>query len=383
MSSVSRRSFPSAASWKGQDALLRLFRRMCGASWDDVVVDRLGILTDENYFCLQLRMTMTSKLTGNRISTSLAGTPRAASMGSMVEYADPLPRLRAGRRRSRAAAPGPVELEGQIGMDRLKGKVAIITGAAKGLGAADARLFVAEGARVILTDVDDAAGSALAAELGAMAEYQHLDVTSEAAWEALVADIVARHGRLDVLVNECRRRRIRRSRNADRGRLPARSWPGASIDGVVFGTKHADPGHGCERRRLDRQHGLDRRDPGRTDVCRLQRRQGRNRCLYPRDGSRLFDQEPPAACAPSSVLPAGIDTPMVRSLGGGKLADLGAAAPVRDNATAMNRLGEPVDVANLVLFLASDESRFINGQSHVIDDGASIIAGGAYRAADR
>jgi 3(or 17)beta-hydroxysteroid dehydrogenase len=76
----------------------------------------------------------------------------------------------------------------------------------------------------------------------------------------------------------------------------------------------------------------------------------------------------------NSVLPAGIDTPMVRSLGG-KLADLGAAAPVHDNASATNRLGEPIDVANLVLFLASDESRFINGQSHVIDDGASIISG--------
>ena len=55
-------------------------------------------------------------------------------------------------------------------MDRLKGKVAIVTGAAKGLGAADARLFAAEGAAVILTDVDDATGAALAAELGAGAE---------------------------------------------------------------------------------------------------------------------------------------------------------------------------------------------------------------------
>ena len=76
----------------------------------------------------------------------------------------------------------------------------------------------------------------------------------------------------------------------------------------------------------------------------------------------------------NSVLPAGIDTPMVRSLGG-KLAEMGAAAPAHDNASATNRLGDPVDVANLVLFLASDESRFINGQSHVIDDGASIISG--------
>jgi 3(or 17)beta-hydroxysteroid dehydrogenase len=65
---------------------------------------------------------------------------------------------------------------------------------------------------------------------------------------------------------------------------------------------------------------------------------------------------------------------MVQSLPG-KLADMAAAAPAHDNATAVNRLGNPDDVANLVLFLASDESRFINGQSHVIDDGASVIAG--------
>jgi hypothetical protein len=85
---------------------------------------------------------------------------------------------------------------------------------------------------------------------------------------------------------------------------------------------------------------------------------------------------------PVGTMPAGIDTPMVQSLGG-KLAALGAAAPVHDNATAMNRLGEPVDVANLVLFLASDESRFINGQSHVIDDGASVIAGSTVPRTDR
>ncbi len=75
---------PFGGDWKGRDALIRLFPHVW-SYWDDVVVDRLGILSDENYFCLQLRMTMTSKFTGNRISTSLAETTRCVD-GLMVEY---------------------------------------------------------------------------------------------------------------------------------------------------------------------------------------------------------------------------------------------------------------------------------------------------------
>ena len=84
---------------------------------------------------------------------------------------------------------------------RLAGKVAIITGAAKGLGEADARMFVREGARVILTDVDRENGTRVAAELGDRAEFQYLDVRHDAEWKALVDDVVARHGKLDILVN--------------------------------------------------------------------------------------------------------------------------------------------------------------------------------------
>ena len=75
---------PFGGDWKGQDAVPRLFAHVW-SYWDDVVVDRLGILSDETYFCLQLRMTMTSKFTGNRISTSLAETTRCVD-GLMTEY---------------------------------------------------------------------------------------------------------------------------------------------------------------------------------------------------------------------------------------------------------------------------------------------------------
>ena len=84
-------------------------------------------------------------------------------------------------------------------MGRLEDKVCLITGAARGQGAAEARLFKAEGARVWITDVLEPEGIALAAEIGA--EFRKLDVRDEAAWATLVAEILERDGRVDVLVN--------------------------------------------------------------------------------------------------------------------------------------------------------------------------------------
>jgi NAD(P)-dependent dehydrogenase (short-subunit alcohol dehydrogenase family) len=84
---------------------------------------------------------------------------------------------------------------------RLQDKVAIVTGASSGMGAATARLFAAEGAKVVLTDILEDEGMALAAEIGKMARFQKLDVTREADWDALVAETVSAFGRVDVLVN--------------------------------------------------------------------------------------------------------------------------------------------------------------------------------------
>src|SRR3954471_17192021 len=94
-------------------------------------------------------------------------------------------------------------------MGRLDGKVALITGAARGQGEAEARLFVAEGASVVLGDVLDADGELVAKELGDRAAYLHHDVTSEADWDGIVAATISRFGRVDVLVNNAGVFRIR------------------------------------------------------------------------------------------------------------------------------------------------------------------------------
>ena len=83
----------------------------------------------------------------------------------------------------------------------LSGIVAVITGAARGQGAEEARLFVELGAQVILADVRDELGEQVAAELGERARYEHLDIADEASWTKLVGELVAEHGRVDVLVN--------------------------------------------------------------------------------------------------------------------------------------------------------------------------------------
>ena len=87
---------------------------------------------------------------------------------------------------------------------RLQGKVALITGAARGQGTAESRLFAEEGAKVVLADVTDQEGIAVATEIaedGGDAIYVHLDVTNEAEWEAAVLETVSKFGKLDILVN--------------------------------------------------------------------------------------------------------------------------------------------------------------------------------------
>ena len=256
-------------------------------------------------------------------------------------------------------------------MNRLANKVAIITGAAKGLGEADARLFIAEGATVILTDVDVANGEALAAELGGNAHFRHHDVRHEAEWAALVAEVVARFGRLDILVNNAGVVEIGTPESVTEADY--RLVMAVSIDGTVWGCKHAIPAM-----RASGGGSI----VNMASIASLQGEPYVAAYCAAKGAIEAYSRAVAVHCAQSqanircnSVHPAGIDTPMVRSVPDKMqrsnlrpLADQGQGA-------GSNRLGQPVDIANTVLFLASDESRFMSGQALVVDNTASVTQG--------
>ena len=122
---------------------------------------------------------------------------------------------------------------------RLAGKVAIISGAASGMGAATARLFSREGAKIVIADLLDEQGRALAASIGPAARFERLDVTDEASWAAVVAATRQHFGRLDILVNNAGI-----SGSAEQDLYSTEAWHRimtVNATGVFFGTKHAVP----------------------------------------------------------------------------------------------------------------------------------------------
>jgi len=256
-------------------------------------------------------------------------------------------------------------------LDRLKGKVAIVTGAAKGLGEADARLFAAEGARVVLTDVDEANGTRVAREIGDSALFVRHDVTEEKGWTALIEKVISDFGRLDVLVNNAgvvEAGTIETTTESDYRRVMA-----VSVDGTFFGCKHAIPamrrsggGSIINMTSIDSIQG----EPLVAAYCAAK---GAVESLTRAIAVHCAQGKMNIRC--NSVHPSGIDTPMVRQFGGkvvaaGLLPAAGTSSP-----HGISPLGAPKDIAYAVLYLASDESRFVNGQRIVVDNTMSITSG--------
>ncbi|MGB2287165.1 MAG: SDR family oxidoreductase [Porticoccaceae bacterium] len=259
-------------------------------------------------------------------------------------------------------------------MNRLDGKIALITGGSKGLGEADARLFIAEGATVILTDIDDEAGNKIAEELGPKAEYHHHDVRDEARWKALIEDIVARHGGLHVLVN-----------NAGvvvPGSIEVQTTEDfdfimdVSAKGTYYGCKYAVP-------------AMKKSGGGSIiNMCSIASVQGEDGIIgysAAKGAVQGMTLSIAAYCAKdqmnircNSLHPSSILTPMVeniRALINEKRAGDTETDFSNRKMVPMEELGKPEDIANTVVFLASDESRFINGAMIRIDNGKSIIPG--------
>jgi len=250
-------------------------------------------------------------------------------------------------------------------MDRLRDKVAIITGAARGQGAEEARLFVAEGAQVVATDILDDEGKALAAELGDAVTYLHHDVRREEDWAQVVAEAEGRFGKVDVLVNNAGV--LVTGKMTHEVTLPEYL---AVIEvnqvGVFLGMRAVVPAMLTQRAgsiiNISSYNGLAGLGGmvaytaskfavrGMTKVAALE---------YGKAGVRV-----------NSVHPGGVDTEMTRALWGGRPLTP-AEEQMAYGRTAIGRVGQAAEIGAAVVFLASDESSFCTGAEFVVDGGMS------------
>jgi len=262
--------------------------------------------------------------------------------------------------------------------DQVKGKVALVTGGASGIGRACAERLAAEGAVVVVTDIQDDAGAGVVAGIvatGSQADYARHDVTSEAAWIEVIAGIKARHGRLDILVNNAG---IATPGPLTEMTLEAwRRQTAINLDGVFLGLKHAIPlireDAGGSIVNMSSVAGL-KGAPGLAGYCatkgavRLLTKAVAMECANAKDGIRINSVHPGIIETPiwDSIIPG---PPPSQDGGPNQGRDLDAMTAMT---VPLGVKGFPADVANGVLWLASDASRYVTGAELVIDGGFSV-----------
>lgn len=252
-------------------------------------------------------------------------------------------------------------------MGRVQGKVALITGAAKGIGREAALLLAREGARVAVTDVDEAEGRKVTeaiAAAGGEALFLKQDVADESQWQAVIAAVVERFGALNILVNNAG---VALAGSVEETSLEDWRWlMSINLDAVFLGTKHAI---------------LAMKETGGGSIVNISSIEGiigdPNLAAYnaSKGGVRIFTKSAALHCAKAgykirvnSVHPGYIWTPMVE----GFLNETEDPAAGKEGLVALHpigRLGVAGDIANGILYLASDESSFMTGSELVIDGG--------------
>lgn len=259
---------------------------------------------------------------------------------------------------------------------RLKDKVALVTGAARGIGEAIAKAFVAEGAYVYVTDIDQPNGLRVVQALGASASFAVLDMRDEQAWAGVTAAVMQKHGKLDIVVNNAGVTGFENgfvAHDPEHASLDAwRAVHETNLDGVFLGCKYAIKAM---------------RSSGSGSIINISSRSGivgiPTAAAYASSKAAVRNHSKSVAlyCAQqgmtvrcNSVHPAAILTPMWEPmLGTGPQREENMAMFVQD--TPLKRFGQPEDVAAVAVMLASDESSYITGSEINIDGG--ILAGSA------
>jgi 3(or 17)beta-hydroxysteroid dehydrogenase len=250
-------------------------------------------------------------------------------------------------------------------MDRVKGKVAIVTGGAGGLGKAQSLLLAKEGAKVVVTDTNEAQGKGVAEEIrrqGGEAIFIKHDVTSENDWNRVIAETLDHFGKLDILVNNAG---VMLWKKIEETSLEEWRWlMRVNLDGVFLGTKYAmgamKKSGGGSIINISSAAGI----VGTLDTSAYHASKG---------GVRIFTKAAALECSKAgydynirvnSVHPGVIKTPLVEELfkDEEKMRTALSWHPI-------GYFGEPEDVAYGILYLASDESKFITGTELVIDGG--------------
>ncbi len=263
-------------------------------------------------------------------------------------------------------------------MNRVDGKVALVSGATRGIGAACARLLARAGATVVATGRQEALGRELVAQIardGGRADFMPLDVTAEADWVRAIDDIVDRHGGLHILVNNAG---VFLQQKLEA--MTLEEWRGiatTNLDGVFLGTRHGIRA----MRATGFPDGVTGSIVNMSSISALVGMAFSTAYSMTKGGVRAFTRSAALECADlrypirvNGVYPTFIETDMADEVMAGytRLSHTGDEERVRKTLAQMHplrRFGDPIDVAKAVLFLASDDSGYMTGAELVIDGG--------------